>query len=360
MTTVRFGFDEIGASTSGVHALHDSFVQHVEDLLGGVLEIDVIDGTPTYTPTAAQAEQWGIFKFSDDASTPPASDTRTLLDLTNFPDRAFAVWNNTTDTVVTFSNATLASNMGMGVLPGDVGMFYFDGTNLHSMSVTDNDMSIIEVRAVDVLASVGGSHTGVFSGESFGGVTLAFGDWVLLTDYRGPFLVPAATADAKGFHPKCGDVATPDISRMLVRCTAGDNAGRVYRFDGSDWVEAPYFAFGNKGVPINFGGFFGGTPGTSSLIWETVVTDAVLLEDDFAGSRAYCRTAPVGGSISFDVEVNGVSVGSFDFATATSTATFTTTGSTVSLSAGDRIAVITPADLRTAADISWLFKGSKN
>jgi hypothetical protein len=121
MTTGRFGFDEIGASTSGVHALHDSFVQHVEDLLGGVLEIDVIDGTPTYTPTAAQAEQWGIFKFTDDATTPPASDTRTLLDIQTFPDRAFAVWNDTTDTVVTFSDtgasASFAGNMGMGVLP---------------------------------------------------------------------------------------------------------------------------------------------------------------------------------------------------------------------------------------------------
>jgi hypothetical protein len=206
MTTGRFGFDEIGASTSGVHALHDSFVQHVEDLLGGVLEIDVIDGTPTYTPTAAQAEQWGIFKFTDDGSSPPASDTRTLLDIQNFPDRAFAVWNDTTDTVVTFSDtgasASFAGNMGMGVLPGDIGLFYYDGSVIHSMSVTDNDMSIIEVRAVDDLAGVGGSHTDVFAGESFGGVTLAFGDWVLLTDYRGP--IPGTGCDRRreGFPPE--------------------------------------------------------------------------------------------------------------------------------------------------------------
>jgi hypothetical protein len=64
--------------------------------------------------------------------------------------------------------ASFAGNMGMGVLPGDVGMFYYDGYgDLHPMSVTDNDMSIIEVRAVDDLAGVGGSHTDVFRWRIF-------------------------------------------------------------------------------------------------------------------------------------------------------------------------------------------------
>jgi hypothetical protein len=96
------------------------------------------------------------------------------------------------------------------------------------------------------------------------------------------------------------------------------------------------------------------------MIWKFVFTFEVTLADDFAASQGHAGTAPSGGSVDFDVQRNGASIGTMSFADAATTATFTTVAATTEVFAiGDRIEIHTPSDLRSMADVSWSFDGTR-
>jgi hypothetical protein len=97
-----------------------------------------------------------------------------------------------------------------------------------------------------------------------------------------------------------------------------------------------------------------GTPAINTTIYQKVMTRACSLDDQFVGSEAFAGTAPSGGSVIYNVQKNGSTIGTITFASTATTATFATTGSVVeTLAIGDRISIDTPGDLRTMADISF-------
>ena len=131
--------------------------------------------------------------------------------------------------------------------------------------------------------------------------------------------------------------------------------------DGTNVVEAADVvgAGGGASPPVALAGYYGGTPAVSSEIWKFVTPITIDFADDFSGSYAHAGTAPSGGSVIFDVKVDGTSIGDFTFASASSTATFTTDATTEQITAGKRLSVETPADLRSMADIAWTFYGTR-
>lgn len=107
---------------------------------------------------------------------------------------------------------------------------------------------------------------------------------------------------------------------------------------------------------FDIAGQFGGTPSTSSVIFERIGTNNdYTLPINLAGSQAYARTAPSGGSVIFDIQKNDVSIGSITFADGSNTATFTF-ASAVSFTASDRLTILSPANLQSMADITFSLK----
>jgi hypothetical protein len=111
--------------------------------------------------------------------------------------------------------------------------------------------------------------------------------------------------------------------------------------------------------PYEMGGFLSGIPAISTQVYKVVVARTVTFPDDFVGSQGHAETAPSGGGVDFDVQVNTVSIGTMTFASASNTATFVTAATTVDLIPGDRLEVHTPGDLRTMADVSFMFTGER-
>ena len=125
----------------------------------------------------------------------------------------------------------------------------------------------------------------------------------------------------------------------MVLYTDG-TANMLWRMGGNGFEEISHFEIG--------------TPAINTTIYQKVITRACALDDEFVGSEAFAGTAPSGGSVVFNVQKNGSTIGTITFASAATTATFATTGSVVeTLAVGDRISIDTPGDLRTMADISF-------
>jgi hypothetical protein len=167
---------------------------------------------------------------------------------------------------------------------------------------------------------------------SSAGALLAALDTISST--HGAILFRAATA---------WDDLPPGTAKYFLR-TAGTGADPA-------WISSAY----------DIALFLTGTPAISSLLWQFVAARAFTLADDFSGSRAYFNTAPSGGSVVLDVKRNGGSIGSITFGSGSNTATFSTTGSGVeSFSAGDRLSVHSPSDMRSSSDLSVTFNGVRN
>lgn len=84
---------------------------------------------------------------------------------------------------------------------------------------------------------------------------------------------------------------------------------------------------------------FSGAPAASELSWILVGRSAKILSAD--PGTGFARTAPAANT-TFDIQKNGVSVGSITFSASSQTGTVTLSAD-VSLSAGDRLEVIAPA-----------------
>ena len=112
---------------------------------------------------------------------------------------------------------------------------------------------------------------------------------------------------------------------------------------------------GGTNRPIAF--FFTTTPTASEILCLYTACEAITFADDFAGSVGDCGTNPT-ASFALDVQKNGSSVGTITISTA-GALTFTTTGTTVSLAAGDQLKIVAPATADdTVADVSITLKGA--
>jgi hypothetical protein len=113
----------------------------------------------------------------------------------------------------------------------------------------------------------------------------------------------------------------------------------------------------NLGIirPVAF--FFTTAPTASEVMLLYTACESILLADDFAGSAGNVGTNPT-ASFALNVQKNGASVGTITISTGGGF-TFVTSGTTVSLAAGDQIKIVAPATPdATIANVSITLKGS--
>lgn len=93
----------------------------------------------------------------------------------------------------------------------------------------------------------------------------------------------------------------------------------------------------------------------SEIILLHTFSHAATFADDFAGAFGVCGTNPA-GTFTFDVQVNGASVGSVAISSG-GVFTFTTTGGALAVAAGDVLKIAAPAGVDTAANVSFTLVG---
>lgn len=103
-------------------------------------------------------------------------------------------------------------------------------------------------------------------------------------------------------------------------------------------------------VVLELGGFTGGAPATTTILFRFLAASAVDFVANLVGSVGHAGTAP-NNQTDFLVQKNGVTVGTMRFANASNTATFLT-NPTFSLASGDRLDIVSPANLNLLADLS--------
>lgn len=98
-----------------------------------------------------------------------------------------------------------------------------------------------------------------------------------------------------------------------------------------------------------------GVPATNSAVLRYMVPRNFRLPTDLTNSQGRVGSAP-SSAIVFDIQQGGSSIGSMNFAMSATTATFTF-ASDVDFVAGDRLEVVSPANLQGAADLSLTLSG---
>ncbi|MBA3588310.1 hypothetical protein [Methylibium sp.] len=143
-----------------------------------------------------------------------------------------------------------------------------------------------------------------------------------------------------------GDVAGP--------ASAGNN--NVVLFDGT---TGKLIKDGGP-PPFDVTTFYPGVMTASAVVVRVPVARAVSFAANFAGSYGTASAAAT-ASTAFDVQKNGVSVGTATFAAAATTATFVTAaGAVVSLLAGDVLSIIAPATPDTTlANAGFVLAGTR-
>lgn len=108
--------------------------------------------------------------------------------------------------------------------------------------------------------------------------------------------------------------------------------------------------------PHDIGLFIPGIPPDGELVSRYQFTRSVEFPDDFSGSKAAAVTAS-SSAATFDIQKNGVSVGSIDFSFS-DVGVFTTSGGSVSFADGDFLSIISPTPIdSTLESISITLKG---
>lgn len=184
--------------------------------------------------------------------------------------------------------------------------------------------------------------------------------------------------DGVGFQhfraPTATNTAATHISTAVLDVVAGDDFDvQVFQNSGgglnvqadsqnNTWFEIEVVETEEAAQPpLDLSFFVGGTPGAGVKVGKHTATRRFTLNDDLSGSQAHADTAATASSV-FDVQRNGVSIGSITFAAAATTATFSTTGSSEEVFAiGDRLTVVAPnpADA-TLADVAITLFGYRS
>jgi hypothetical protein len=133
--------------------------------------------------------------------------------------------------------------------------------------------------------------------------------------------------------------------------TSQDDPGKLYKYEGSAFVEISGTA------AYDVAAMKAGEPGASEVILRFIATRAFRLPQNLTGSQAKAAVA-ADASTTFAIKKNGSDVGSFNFAGAATSATFTMASDT-DFAAGDVLTIVAPgspdADL---ADIAVTLKGA--
>lgn len=149
-------------------------------------------------------------------------------------------------------------------------------------------------------------------------------------------------------------VVKSDAAGTTVTLTAGQKA--LIRQDHDDM--SIIMRYEGSTLPYDVGCSITGKPDDNVEVMKFMAVRAIDFPDDFAGSYGHCGTNPT-STATFTIKKNGSSIGSISINTS-GVFTFVTTGTTTSLSAGDRISVQTPTPQdATLADVSWTFLGTR-
>ena len=114
---------------------------------------------------------------------------------------------------------------------------------------------------------------------------------------------------------------------------------------------------GQETVTVVTGTFVNGKPTASLVLQRYVFATTVTFPAGFAGSQGTAGTAAT-AMATFEVEKNGVNVGTMVFATSATTATFAMISATT-FNAGDVLTLVAPAvPDATLANLAWTFMGT--
>lgn len=128
------------------------------------------------------------------------------------------------------------------------------------------------------------------------------------------------------------------------------DSGTSFSIEAVEYDEA-------TSLPEDVGGEVGGVPATSTVLLRKVFSRDVVFPIGLTNAQGYAGTAP-NAATDFDLQKNGVSFGTMSFANASNTATFTAASETT-FNAGDRLEVVSPANLNTLANLAYNLVGNR-
>jgi hypothetical protein len=240
-----------------------------------------------------------------------------------------------------------------------------------SKEVTHNDAlwaldALVMANIIDKdLSTPPGSPT---SGDCYIVGATATGDWATHED------------DVAQYKSTAWEFYTPNTGWVVYV----DDESKWYKWGGSSWAEfaggatflgltdspSSYSGHDGKGVrvnstpdevefydlPMDIGGTYNGTFGSSQVVLRIPVTRACRFVQNLTGSQGVLGTAPT-AQTDFDLQKNTVSFGTMRFAGSATTSTFIC-ASDADFTAGDVLTVVAPASPdSTASDLGFLLKG---
>lgn len=240
-------------------------------------------------------------------------------------------------------------------------------TALVFTALTTGGTTLVDWKdSVRVTTTANGTlSTAYEDGDTIDGVTLATGDRILLKDQTTGSENGIYTVNVSGAPTRATDFdedaeVTSGAVCYVEEGTENQKTMQFLTTSGAITVGTTALTFEGVAVgpeTIEVGGFVGGVPSVSTTVLRYLAADDVDYLADLAGSVGHAGTGP-SAQTDFDVQVNGVSKGTMRFASAATTATFLTNPA-FSLASGDRLDIITPANLNSLADLSYTFTGTR-
>lgn len=171
-------------------------------------------------------------------------------------------------------------------------------------------------------------------------------------DYRVSLRGPAGATGATGSTGTDGAPGPAGSPGQGV--PAGGAAGQQLKKNSATDYDTSWVS-----EPFDVTAFYPGVIANGAVILRVPVARAVSFPDDFAGSYAKASAAATAAT-PLDVQKNGVSVGTIAFALGATTATFITSGTAVTLAAGDVLSVHGPATAdATLANVGVVLAGTR-
>lgn len=198
------------------------------------------------------------------------------------------------------------------------------------------------------LQELGAALGGVGSGDVVGPASATNNHLVVFDGITGKLIKDGGVAPT---GTNTGDQT--DISGNAGTATALQTARTIggVSFSGS----------ANISQPFDMHGFYPGLPTASAILLRVPAARAVGFVANFTGSYGAASAAAT-ASTAFDIQKNGVSIGTATFALGATTATFASAGggAAQSLAAGDVLSVIAPATPdATLANVGFVLAGTR-